>query len=147
MPPVDELIPHAGESVLLERVIAHDGESTTALVRVGKRGWLRSGAPSLPSWLAVEYMAQCVAAHEGILARIDGRTLPVGFLVSVRKLVLHRSRFALGESLRVSARRVRGRPGLGVLSHRCEIHLGEAGGDTAPVAFGRLSIAVERARA
>jgi len=30
LPAIEELIPHRGESILLDRVIAHDRESTTA---------------------------------------------------------------------------------------------------------------------
>jgi predicted hotdog family 3-hydroxylacyl-ACP dehydratase len=39
-PPIDELIPHAGESILLDRVVAHSPERTTARVIVGNKRWL-----------------------------------------------------------------------------------------------------------
>jgi predicted hotdog family 3-hydroxylacyl-ACP dehydratase len=145
-PPIEELIPHSGGSILLDRVIAHDPESTTAKVTVGSRRWLRQPDGSVASWLAIEYMAQCVAAHEGMLARAAGRKLPPGFLVSVTGLRLGAASFRGNEQLRVRTRRIRGRPGLGVLSHRCAIFADADADDSGaePVAEGRLSIVVER---
>ena len=122
LPPIQELISHCGESILLDRVIDHDGDSTTTRVVVGNQRWLRQRDGSVASWLAVEYMAQCIAAHEGLLARADDRALPLGFLVSVKRLRLNVSQFDRDEELRVWTRRIRGRPGLGVLSHSCAIY-------------------------
>ena len=143
-PPIEELIPHRGDSILLDRVIAHDGKSTTARVIVGSQGWLRQRDGSVASWLAVEYMAQCIAAHESMLARAEGRTLPLGFLVRVTRLRLGVSRFRSDERLRVWVRQVRGRPGLGVLSHHCAIFAESEAPEAKPVAEGRLSIVMER---
>jgi predicted hotdog family 3-hydroxylacyl-ACP dehydratase len=144
LPPIEELIPHSGESILLDRVIAHDRESTTARVIAGSKSWLRQPDGSVVPWLAIEYMAQCIAAHEGMLAHTDGRVLPLGFLVSVMRLRLGASRFRGGEAFRVSARRVRGRPSLGILSHDCAIFAESDDPDAEPIAAGRLSIVVER---
>lgn len=143
MPPIDELVPHCGGSILLDRVVVHEPHITTVLVVAGEKRWLRRSDRSVAAWLSVEYMAQCVAAHEGMRARAEGRTLPPGVLISVTRLHIERAEFRFGERLLVSASRLRGRPGLGVLSHRCEIR--PAGGG-APIATGRLSIAVERER-
>jgi predicted hotdog family 3-hydroxylacyl-ACP dehydratase len=141
---IAELIPHAGESILLDRVITHNAESTTARVIVGNKRWLTQRDGSVAPWLAIEYMAQCVAAHESMLARADGRILPLGFLVRVVRLRLGASRFRGGELLRVSAQRIRGRPGLGILSHDCTIFAESDGPEAEPVAAGRLLIVVKR---
>jgi predicted hotdog family 3-hydroxylacyl-ACP dehydratase len=145
-PPIRELIPHRGRSVLLDSVIAHDGESTTVSVIVGSQRWLRQQDGSVASWLAVEYMAQCVAAHESMIARADRRAVPLGFLVSVTGLRLGVPHFRRDEHLSVCVRRVRGRPGLGVLSHAGQIFSVSEGSGSMPVAEGRLSIAMERAK-
>ena len=144
LPPIQELIPHRGRSILLDRLINHDGDSTTVKVVVGSQPWMRQRDGTYASWLAVEYMAQCVAAHEGMLARSCGRDLPLGFLVGVRRLRLEISHFDRGEELRVSARRIGGRPGLGVLAHACAICVGHDSAGAEPIAEGRLSIAVQR---
>lgn len=132
---------------MLDRVVAHDRESTTATVRVANQRWLTRRDGSVEAWLAIEYMAQCVAAHEGMVAYHEGRVLPLGFLVSVTRLHLGVVRFGKDEELHVRARRIRGRPGLGVLSHACAIFHADhsaSHSDERPVAEGRLSIAVER---
>jgi predicted hotdog family 3-hydroxylacyl-ACP dehydratase len=144
LPPIRELIPHRGESILIDRVIEHDGDSTTTGVVVGSQRWLRQRDGSVASWLAIEYMAQCIAAHEGLLARAAGHSLPLGFLVGVKGLRLGVSRFDRDEELRVQTRRIRGRPGLGVLSHSCAISLDGDGPEAEPIAEGRLLIVVER---
>ena len=143
-PPIDELVPHDGESILLDHVIAHSHESTTARVIVGNNRWLTQQGGSVASWLAIEYMAQCVAAHESMLARADGRILPPGFLVRVMRLRLGAARFRGGELLRVSAQRIRGRSGLGILSHGCMLFAESDGPGADPLAEGRLSIVVKR---
>jgi len=143
LPPIEELIPHCGESILLDRVLKHDGDSTTTRVIVRSQRWLRRRDGSVASWLAIEYMAQCIAAHEGMLARADGRVLPLGFLVGVKRLRLGAPRFDRDEELRVWTRRIRGRPGLGVLSHSCIISREGDGPGVDPIAEGRLTIVVE----
>jgi predicted hotdog family 3-hydroxylacyl-ACP dehydratase len=139
--PVTELIPHRGALLLIDRVLEHDGGSTTVRVLAGAGGWLQRGDGTVPPWLALEYMAQCSAAHEGLRARAEGRDLPRGFLVSAQRVKLQGSGFRCDEVLRVSARLVRGRPGLGALSYLCSIW-GDPGGSPDPIAEGRLSVSL-----
>ncbi len=144
LPAVSELLWHRGDMILLERLLEHDGESTTARVATGSQRWLRRAGGSIPAWLALEYMAQCVSAHEGMLARAEGRPLPRGLLVAVSGLRFHRSCFGSESVFRVCASRVGGRPGLGALSHVCRIHAESAGREGALLAEGRISVALLR---
>jgi predicted hotdog family 3-hydroxylacyl-ACP dehydratase len=149
LPPVLEVLPHRSPVLLLERLVEHDARATSARVTVGKAAWMRRADGSVPSWLALEYMAQCVAAHEGLLARDEGRPLPRGFLVGAHGLVLHCASLSPGQRLRVRACRVRGRPGLGVLSHACALYQEQTGSEGEVLAEGRLSVALapsERAK-
>ncbi len=73
LPDLSELIPHRGEVLLLDSVLKHDVESTTARVAVDRQTWLKSENGSIAGWVALEYMAQCIAAHEGIRAHLEGR--------------------------------------------------------------------------
>ena len=138
LPPVLEVLPHRSPVVLIDRLLAHDPAATTVRVTVSENHWLLRSDGSAPPWLALEYMAQCVAAHEGLLALADGRPLPRGFLVGAHGLRMHAPGFAAGEVLLVRAARQRGRAGLGVLSHRCSVSNEE--GDQ--LAEGRLSVAL-----
>ncbi|MDJ0846894.1 MAG: hypothetical protein QNK04_00795 [Myxococcota bacterium] len=143
LPAVELLIPHRSPLLLLERVLEHDGERTVARPALPDGGWLHRGDGSYPAWLAVEFMAQCAAAHEGLRARAEGRALPRGFLTTAQGLRLRRASFAAGEQLRVEARYLRGRPGLGAVSYTCVIRAeGSAPGEA--LAEGRLSVAVEQ---
>lgn len=141
-PAVSDLVSHRGEMVLLDRLLEHDGQSTTARVAVGDQRWLRSVDRTIPAWLALEYMAQCVSAHEGMLARAEGRPLPRGLLIGVSGLRFHRPSFPAESVLRVHASRVGGRPGLGVLSHACRVHADSAGREGDLLVEGRLTVAV-----
>lgn len=146
LPPVSELVPHRGEVLLLDRVLEHADASTAVRVVVDRRAWLRSDDGSVPAWIAVEYMAQCIAAHEGIRARLEGRPPVRGSLAAAMGVRLHRDSFQPGEWLRVETRRVRGRPGLGVLSHFCTVHQEVEAGGGPLLVEGRLSISIPRLR-
>lgn len=144
---LSSLIPHRGESILLDRVVGHDGKSTTVSIIVGSQSWLLREDGTVAPWLGIEYMAQSVAAHEGILARKNGLSPPLGFLVSVVAWKLLDSRLICGERLEVQTTRVRGRPELGALSHRSSLYRNGAGGQRELVATGRLSFSIPKARA
>jgi len=141
---IGALIPHHGESILLDRVVAHDSESTTARVIVGSQRWLRREDGSVAAWLAIEYMAQCAAAHERLLGRTGTGDPSIGFLAKITRLRFRTSSFQGGEHLMVRVRRIRGRPGLGALSHSCEIFRESDDPQAEPIAEGRLSTVLER---
>jgi len=154
-PPIEQLLPHRGNVVLLHRILRHDAESTDAGVSIAKQKWLKHEDGRVRVALVVEYMAQCVAAREGLLALAEGRPPPKGFLVGVTRLRLEVPEIEADAELLVRSRRVRGRPSLGALSHRCELFLDQTGSDRAGeewppgepgplIAEGRLSVSVPR---
>ena len=142
--PIEGLVPHRGESLLLDCVLEHDDESTVVRVVVGSRKCLEKADGTIAPWVALEYMSQCIAAHESLLAA-DGSGSPTpGYLTAAVGVRLHRSRFEAGERLRVRTRRVRGRLGLGVFSHFCTVHQEDEAGDGKLLAEGRLTISIMR---
>lgn len=147
-PTVAELIPHSNKAVLIDRILTHDApaQHTTVRVVAGAQNSLRRADHSVPAWIAIEYMAQAIAAHEGLIAWVEGRELPVGFLISASKLELRIGNFEAGEILHIASRHVRGRIGLGVLSHQCAVFREREGDAATPVAEGRLSIAIDPTR-
>jgi predicted hotdog family 3-hydroxylacyl-ACP dehydratase len=130
--------------VLLDRLLEHDEESTTARVVVGSRRWLCGADGSVPAWIALEYMAQCAAAHECLRIGNEDRTAR-GVLVGVRDLRFGAQRIDAGAVLRVHTRRAGGRPGLGVVSHACSIRA-DAEAEAPLLARGRITIAVDRSQ-
>jgi predicted hotdog family 3-hydroxylacyl-ACP dehydratase len=144
LPPIEGLIPHRGESLLLDRVLEHDEESTSARVVVGSTKFLERTDGTTAPWAALEYMSQCIAVRESLLATGDGGSRIPGYLTAAVGLRLHRSHFEAGEHLRVTTRRTRGRLGLGVFSHFCTIHLESKSGEESLLAEGRLTISVPK---
>ena len=143
-PPIEGLVPHRGESLLLDCVLEHDDESTVARVVVGSRKCLKKADGTVAPWAALEYMSQCAAAHESLLATDDSGSPTPGYLTGAVGVRLHRSRFEAGEQLRVRTRRTRGRLGLGVFSHFCTIHQESKAGKGSLLAEGRLTISIPK---
>lgn len=142
LPAIAEILPHRGRAALLDRVERHGADETLCAVEIVGSTWLHRAEGSVPSWVGIEYMAQCIAAHEGCLAHSEGRMLPPGFLVRARRVRLHRASFRPGEILCVSARRLRGRPRLGAMTYACRVRIGASGGELAIDA--ELTVAVGR---
>lgn len=143
LPPIDQVIHHRGEVLLLDDVIEHDDSHTVARVDLSKKKWLQRSDGTTPGWIALEYMAQCIAVHEGLYSYLHDRDLHGGFLISVRDLEIHVREFAADLQLSVHARPMRGRPGLGALSHECSIYSAMEGSSGSLLARGRLSIFID----
>jgi len=119
-PVIEEILPHGGAMVLLSRVLSHHGDCTVCAVDVDDSGIFRDESGAVAAWVGIEYMAQCVAAHAGLVARTAGEPPRVGFLLGGRRVTFHVARFHPGERLRVNARRVWGGPG-GMVSFECSL--------------------------
>ena len=104
MPRIAELIPHKPPMILLDDVLSHAMDATVCRVRIGPSSPFVRGDGTVPSWVALEYMAQCIAAHVGLRERDAGHPIRPGFLLGSRKVVLHAARFQPGQELAVSAR-------------------------------------------
>lgn len=102
-PPVAELLPHAGAMVFLSRVLEHDGKRTVCAVEIDRQELFREADGSIAAWIGVEYMAQCIATHAGLVARARQEAPRQGFLLGSRRVTLNVSRYHSGQQLRVSA--------------------------------------------
>lgn len=140
-PDVRELVPHSGSMLLLRRVLEHAPERTVCEVDPGDGVLFADDRGRVPSWLGLEYMAQCVAAHGGLHARAAADGPRQGMLLGTRRLRLEVVRFAAGRLLRVAATRAHavGHATGRMLSFDCEIH--DAVGETR-LAAARLSVYV-----
>jgi predicted hotdog family 3-hydroxylacyl-ACP dehydratase len=135
-PALGELLPHAGPMRLLARVVAHSREATSCELEVAASALFAGESGAVPAWVALEWMAQCAAAHGGLAARATGAPAAQGMLVGARRLTLARGSLALGEKLCVSARAT-GSAGA-LVSFECEVN--DASG--ALVATGSISVVV-----
>ncbi len=101
---LDDVLPQKPPMVLLDAIVAHHADSTTCSVRIDSASFFASADGSIPSWVALEFMAQCAAAHSGICERDKGNPIRLGFLLGSRRLALHVPSFLAGQELLVSAR-------------------------------------------
>lgn len=129
------LIPHAGSMCLLDAVERWDEQGVVCRSdshrRVGNP-LMRDGA--LAAIHLVEYGAQAMAVHGGLLASRDGGRAAPGMLTSLRDVKLAVERIDdIADSLAVSARKLLGGPG-GWL-YEFEVRAGEL-----LLASGRLSV-------
>ncbi len=99
-PDIGSLIPHQGEMVLLDRVLAADSDNLCAEVTIRSDAQFCTGT-GVGSWAGIEYMAQAIAAHAGYLAQLRGEAISVGFLLGARRYVCAVPQFAVGATLHV----------------------------------------------
>ena len=106
---IAQRIPHSGSMSLLERLESWDADaihcSTTTHAQVGNPLRTESGllAPN-----AIEYAAQAMALHGGLLA-VEGSTPSAGFLASARNVELSVARLDdVPGALQVRAQRLSG---------------------------------------
>ena len=120
MYPVANLVPHRPPMLLLDELLSHDSHSATCVVT------LRENAPFMcrgrvPAIVAMEYLAQCVAAfatlHPDPGAEAEPTTQEalaslgsprIGYLVGIRGLNLAIDHFDLGDRLLVTVKHVWG---------------------------------------
>jgi len=107
-PPLAELLPQAGPMRLLDRVLEHDPSQTRCLVDPSRSALFCDAGRRVPVWVGIEYMAQCTAAHGGLLARARGEAPRPGLFVGSRRLYFRCDGFEPGQPLEVEARHAAG---------------------------------------
>ena len=110
---VEDLVPHSGRMVLLNRVIEFDEENMVAEVIVRDDRMFGDGN-TVPAWLGIEYMAQTIAALGGMKRRLAEKPLNLGFLLGTRRYDCNVDTFAVGSVLTVSVKHLVQDQGLGV---------------------------------
>ncbi len=106
-PPVQDLVPHAAPALALDELLAcADGTAEAAITITDDTMYCHDGRAD--AVLALELMAQTVAACLGYEAFCGGVGVRVGMVIACRKLELLRDAFAVGERLRSRVVRVHG---------------------------------------
>lgn len=118
--PLAELLPHAGDMILIDGIESFDEEQIHAHLTVRPGGLFNREDGSLPAWVGIELMAQTVAAYAGCRARQQGKPVELGFLLGTRKFECDVEHFPAGAQLRIHAlRSLEDENGMGVF----ECHL------------------------
>jgi predicted hotdog family 3-hydroxylacyl-ACP dehydratase len=103
--PIAELVPHAGDMILIDQVLRFGDEDIETQLIVRPEGLFNQADGSLPAWVGIELMAQSVAAYAGCQARLLGEPVELGFLLGTRKYECNVERFPAGAELHIHATR------------------------------------------
>ena len=98
--PIAELLPHAGDMILIDQILSFDDEQIHTRLTV-KPGLFSRPDGSLPAWVGIELMAQSVAAYAGCHARQKGNAVELGFLLGSRKFECNVEHFPAGTELTI----------------------------------------------
>lgn len=115
---IAELLPHDGAMVLLDKVIEYDDDSLVSETRVRDDGLFGDGK-TVPAWVGIEYMAQTVSAHNGMMCTLADRAINIGFLVGTRRYLSNVDSFSVGLLLTIKIKRIMEDQGLAVFD--CQI--------------------------
>ena len=119
--PLAELLPHAGDMILIDKITRFDDEQIYTCLTVKPDGLFNLPDGSLPAWVGVELMAQSVAVFAGCHARRKGNPVELGFLLGTRKFECNVEAFPAGSELTVHGiRSLEDDNGMGVFE--CHIH-------------------------
>lgn len=99
--PLAELLPHAGDMILIDQVLSFDEEQVHTRVTVKPGGLFSHDDGNLPAWVGIELMAQSVAAYAGCRARQKGEAVELGFLLGTRKYECNVEHFPAGAELTI----------------------------------------------
>ena len=99
--PLAELLPHGGDMILIEQILAFDEEQIHTRLTVRPNGLFSRPDGSMPAWVGIELMAQCVAAFAGCHARQRGDDVEMGFLLGSRKFESNVENFPAGTELTI----------------------------------------------
>ncbi|QXI12444.1 hotdog family protein [Pseudomonas zeae] len=122
--PLAELLPHAGDMILIDSITSFDDEQIYTRLTVKTDGLFNLPDGSLPAWVGIELMAQSVAAFAGCHARQKGNPVELGFLLGTRKFECNVEAFPAGSELTIHGlRSLEDDNGMGVF----ECHINGAG--------------------
>lgn len=137
--PVDELVPHSGDMVLIDQVLACAENTLSARVVVAPTGLFSNTDGSMPAWLGLELMAQSIAAWAGWHARQEQRPVQLGFLLGTRNYHCSVDRFAAGTELRIDIDRSL-QDDSGIAVFECNIHSGNIHSGPTLLASARVNV-------
>ncbi|HTV85574.1 MAG TPA: hotdog family protein [Dyella sp.] len=119
--PIAEVLPHAGEMILLDRIEHVEAERIVCTRTVRPGALFVDADGSLPAWVGVELMAQGIAAWAGCCARAQQQAVQLGFLLGTRHYACNVEAFPAHAQLRVEAvRSFHDEHGMGVFTCRID---------------------------
>lgn len=102
-PPIEDLLPHRGNMLLLDGMLTAGDDSATCHATPAADAWYAADG-SMPVWIGIELMAQTIAAHVALIARRTGKPPRPGVLLGTRAYKTEVDRFPAGQVLHISVR-------------------------------------------
>jgi predicted hotdog family 3-hydroxylacyl-ACP dehydratase len=100
--PVSEFIPHSEPMVLIDRVIDFETNKLQAEVSITEQSrFYDANLGGVENLVAIEYMAQAIAALAGIRSKLNNQPVKLGFLLGTRKMMLHQAVLEQGKRYQV----------------------------------------------
>jgi predicted hotdog family 3-hydroxylacyl-ACP dehydratase len=115
-PPVGELVKHKDELLLLDRIVAAEGDVVRSETTIRQDNIFFQAGRGVPSYVGFELMAQTISAADGLDRRARGEGPVIGFLLGCRKYNVTRPFFADGETVTTEAKAL-----IGLSSYDCKI--------------------------
>lgn len=100
--PIEQVVPHDHPMILIDALVAYNDISAQCRLDIRtSSNFYSEDKQGVPSYVAIEYMAQSIAAFANANEKDQGGEVAIGFLVSSRKLKVFVSNFTLGMQLDV----------------------------------------------
>lgn len=123
-PPIEEILPHRGTMLLLDRMVEFDEQGTRVEYVPRHDAWYANIDGSMPAWIGLELMAQAAAAHVGMTKSIGGESPAQGALLGTRRFSSTLPAYPVGKALHICATLTyRDSSGLG--AYECSIVIGD----------------------
>lgn len=104
---IEAVIKHRKPMRLVDQLITFDKTSAcVALTISAESEFYQLEQQGVPSYIGIEYMAQCIAAQAGANALASGDNIKLGFLLGTRKYLPKVNYFHRGQTLNISATRL-----------------------------------------
>ena len=121
--PASMFLRHREPMLLLDRVLCVEPELGVCEWQISPSNRFMVEGLGVPSYVGIEYMAQCIAVHAGARARVRGDPPPLGFLLGTRQYEARIPYFVEGVTYQASCQQlIRSADGMG--SFECKIKQG-----------------------
>lgn len=106
LPLITALVPHRDTMLLIDRLIEASDDHALGEVLIGEDSRFYRPGCGVPVYVGIEYMAQTVAAYDGVQRMKTGAPPAIGFLLGTRRFVSSKHYFQDQDHLTIRADKV-----------------------------------------
>ncbi len=99
---IGDILPHDMPMILLDRYVSSTDIGLTAEVVISEETPFCDSPSGVPAYIGVEYIAQAIAAFNGLKDLNEGAEVQPGFLLGSRKVNMNCDYFPVGSTLTVN---------------------------------------------